>query len=75
MKTWKKPLIEVDEDYLGSFHITKKMEITTSSEEEEEEESWLPCCSGGYMDMNPLDRRSKNVQGVFDCTCVKVPGQ
>jgi len=71
MKTWKKPLIEVDWDYVGSFHIVKKMEITTSSEEEEEEESWLPCCSGGYADLNPLDQGSWSAQGIFDCTCAR----
>ncbi|MHB8120388.1 MAG: hypothetical protein ACYDHX_16990 [Methanothrix sp.] len=73
MKTWKKPLIELDEDYLGNFHIKKNMNLYTYSEEEEKEDSWLPCCSGGFSDMNYADAKDfKSASGVFDCTCFKV---
>lgn len=74
MKAWKKPLIELDEDYVGNFHIKKNMNLYTYSEEEEKEDSWLPCCSGGFSDMNYADARAfKSARGVFDCTCFKVP--
>jgi hypothetical protein len=74
MKQWKKPLIQIDEDYIGSFHIKKSMALYISSEEEEEEDSWLPCCYGGFGDMNPLDATLlKSAKGVFDCTCFQPP--
>jgi hypothetical protein len=74
MKTWQKPLIELDEDYVGSFHITKNMNLHTESEEEEKEDSWLPCCSGGFGDMNYMDAEIfKSASGIFDCTCFKAP--
>jgi len=40
---------------------------------EEKEEEDMPCCHGGFEDINPADRRSWQVEGVFDCTCYKVP--
>jgi hypothetical protein len=74
MKDWKKPLIELDEDYVGSFHIKKNMNLYTYSEEKEMEDSWLPCCFGEFSDMNYADAKTfKSASGVFDCTCFKVP--
>lgn len=73
MKDWKKSQIVVDEDYVGTFHIKKSISLESSSEEEEKEEGWLPCCLNGYRDMDLLYMRSWQVQGVFDCTCFKVP--
>jgi hypothetical protein len=74
MKAWKKPLIEIDEDYVGSYHIEKNMTLSTIEEEEEEEDEWLPCCYLGFADLNYADARVFNsAKGIFDCTCFKVP--
>jgi hypothetical protein len=74
MKAWKKPLIEIDEDYIGSYHIEKNMTLSTIEEEEEEEDEWLPCCYAGFGDMNSEDAKAfKSANGIFDCTCFKVP--
>ncbi len=76
MKVWQKPLIELDEDYAGSFHIKKNMNLYTYSDDKEREDSWLPCCSGGFSDMNYADAKVfGSARGIFDCTCVKVPGK
>jgi hypothetical protein len=76
MKAWKKPLLEIDEDYIGNFHITKNMNLYTYSEEEEKEDSWLPCCYGGFSDLNYADAKAfKSARGVFDCTCFIVPAK
>jgi hypothetical protein len=76
MKAWKKPLIEVDEDYVGSYHIEKNMTLSTVEEEEEEEDPWLPCCYGGFSDMEEMDAKAlKSAKGIFDCTCFRVPGK
>jgi hypothetical protein len=76
MKAWKKPLIEMDEDYVGNFHIKKNMNLYTDSEEEEEEDLWLPCCYGGFSDLNYADAKIfKSARGVFDCTCFNVPAK
>jgi hypothetical protein len=77
MKAWKKPLIEMDEDYVGSFHIKKNMNLYTYYPDDiEKEDSWLPCCSGGFIDMNYEDAKAfKSAEGIFDCTCFKVPSK
>jgi hypothetical protein len=74
MKAWKEPLIELDEVYVGSFHIKKNMNLYTYSEEEVKVDSWLPCCYGGFSDMNYADAKAfKSARSIFDCTCFKVP--
>ena len=76
MKAWQKPVIDMDEDYVGSFHITKNMNLYTYSDDYEREDSWLPCCSGGFSDMNYIDAKAfKSARGIFDCTCFKAPSE
>ncbi|OPY52805.1 MAG: hypothetical protein A4E49_01758 [Methanosaeta sp. PtaU1.Bin112] len=75
---WKKPLVDVDEDYWGTYHIEKLMNLTSSVEEEEEDDDWLPCCSGGYLSMPEVYQMGSkgfgsDVKGIFDCTCFKAP--
>jgi len=37
-------------------------------------DEWLPCCSGGFFSMNPVDQKTlKSAKGVFDCSCFVVP--
>lgn len=67
-----KPLIETDEVYIGSFHIKKRMILTTSvNEEDEEDDRWLPCCYQGTEDINGLDREAWAPEQIFNCTCYK----
>jgi hypothetical protein len=76
MKAWHgKPLIEVDEEYVGTYHIAKKMNLSTyAPDPEEKEDYWLPCCYLGFADLNYADARVFNsAKGIFDCTCFKVP--
>jgi hypothetical protein len=76
MKAWKKPLIELDEDYVGSFHIKKNMNLHSDSEEEENEDLWLPCCYGGFSDLDYADEKVfMSARGIFDCTCFNVPAK
>ncbi|MFB3765940.1 MAG: hypothetical protein ACE14P_11940 [Methanotrichaceae archaeon] len=77
MKAWKNPEVDMDEDYWGTFHITKNMAFSASSEEKETEEEWLPCCSNGWYNMNAYDQKGfgKSANGIFDCTCFKIPSR
>lgn len=64
----------IDEDYLGTYTITKKMSKVFRYYWEQNVDQWLPCCTGGFADLNPSDMRPlKSAKGVFDCTCVKTP--
>jgi hypothetical protein len=65
---WKNPLVEIDENYIGSFKITKNMEICTSCEGDKPRKDWLSCCIGGYGNMEDYDKRWGEEE-IFDCTC------
>ena len=70
------PDIEIDEDYIGTFSLSKKMSQGFENNWKREADDWLPCCSGGFADMNYADKKIwKSATGVFDCTCFKAPAQ
>jgi hypothetical protein len=71
MKAWHNPIFVLDEDYLGTYHIKQNLTMYSNEEDEEKEDAWLPCCNGGFSDMNEMDKKGRSVQGVFDCTCFK----
>ncbi len=68
-QAWKEPLIEVDADYVGDFHIMKNMKIEIEKSKVTEYSDWLPCCYGGYFDMDEVDRKAIAEDGVFNCSC------
>ena len=61
----------LDEYYRGTFTISKKMNIGLKKSLLQEEDEWLPCCSGGWDNMNYNDKKSfpVDVNRVFNCTC------
>jgi hypothetical protein len=67
------PDVLVDEYYRGTFTISKKMEIglIKSSLAQDEDDEWLPCCSGGWINMDYINKKSfpVDVNRVFNCTC------
>jgi len=68
----------LDEDYLGTFAITKKMSVELKDNWRKQiDDYWLPCCSGGWSDLRPSDTKylGSSTKGVFDCTCFSVAGQ
>ena len=65
---WENPLIEIDENYIGTFKITKNMEICTSCKGSKPRADWLTCCIGGYGTMEDYDRLWGEEE-IFDCTC------
>lgn len=72
---WKNPLVELDEDYVGTFHIEKMLNLTASVDTTEEDYDWLPCCTGGWDSMSTKDKDGfgASTNGIFDCTCYKAP--
>jgi hypothetical protein len=69
------PLSESEERYVGDYHITRKLAMKSNySINKEEADSWLPCCSNGWANMNPLDQVGHSAESVFDCTCFKTKG-
>ncbi len=50
---WRNPMIEIDEDYVGTFHIEKNMTLEVPYKDVIEESDWLTCCFGGCEDYEP----------------------
>jgi len=59
-----------DERFVGEFDINKNIRMKSRFDKILKEDEWLPCCSGGFADMNSLEQRTlKSAKGIFDCTC------
>jgi len=65
---WKDPKIEIEEDYVGTFKITKNMEYCATKYAKKVRPDWLSCCVGGYGEMEDYDR-VWGEEEIFDCTC------
>ncbi|HSD56923.1 MAG TPA: hypothetical protein VLB04_01985 [Methanotrichaceae archaeon] len=66
-----------DERFVGVYDIEKKIQMKSKFDLYLEEDGWLPCCYGGWSDMNYRDQKGfgKSAKGVFDCSCYRVPAQ
>jgi hypothetical protein len=63
-----------DEQFVGVYDIVKNIRMKSRFDFIQKEDEWLPCCSGGFFSMNPLDQKAlKSAKGVFDCTCYTPP--
>jgi len=45
---WKNPAIEIEEEYIGTYHITKNFAINNSYSIKRDFDGWLNCCGGSY---------------------------
>lgn len=63
-----------EERYLGSFNITRSILMRSQFDDIRSDNDWLPCCSQGWADMNPYDKKAHSSEGVFDCTCARLGG-
>lgn len=76
MKAKNNDAVLVDEDYRGSFDITKKMAVNIKQttnygdfDKDDNDYPWLPCsCITGWDGMTIHDQRYHSAQGFFDCT-------
>lgn len=72
----KTPTKLMDEYYSGTYKMTKNLGITVynsnwdygETSEASDAINWLPCCSGGYIDMDLTDQRYHSAKEFFDCT-------
>lgn len=63
----------IDEDYMGTYTLSKKMFHEFNYKKTTGIGEWLDCCFGGWDTMNYYDTKGfgKSTKGVFDCTCYK----
>ncbi len=72
-EAWRDPAILIDEDYWGTYHLEKNISLEVPYKNIIVGEDWLPCCSGGWDNMNIYDKKGfgASTKGIFDCTCYK----
>jgi hypothetical protein len=64
----RNPSMDIEEDYIGSFHIEKNMSIQVPFGQIWQNYSWLPCCNGGYFDVPEFNRKNLDAGRIFDST-------
>jgi hypothetical protein len=62
----KNPSLDIEEDYIGNFHIEKNMAIQVPIERLMQYYSWLPCCSEGCFDVPDHNSENTGAESVFD---------
>jgi hypothetical protein len=67
----KTPLVEIDENYVGTFSIQKNMRVWGEKSKPSAATDWLSCCIGGYDEMHD-DDKLWGEEEIFDCTCREV---
>jgi hypothetical protein len=70
---WKDPDLEIEEEYVGTYHIYKNMTLTSPRSLVQWRDGWLNCCVGGYFDMVWQDRLPVvSADKIFDYSSVAV---
>jgi hypothetical protein len=62
----RNPSLDIEEDYIGTFHIEKNMSIQVPLRQIWQNYSWLPCCTGGYFDIPEFDRTYLDAKRIFE---------
>jgi len=69
---------ELEQDYRGTFTIAQKLSHKIDYARRDVMNDWLPCCTGGYLNMAKYEQMGtrgfgSNVKSIFDCTCFEPP--
>jgi hypothetical protein len=64
---WKNPAIEIDEEYIGTYHISKNITFNEMDRKLVSTDSWIDCCYGNYFDIFPPKPVSISADDVFSC--------
>jgi hypothetical protein len=65
---WHDPDLEIDEDFVGTYHVVKNITINQPFKWNKPAYDWLPCCSSG-MGAVTYYPPGWSAKGIFDCTC------
>jgi hypothetical protein len=68
---WKSPRLEMEEDYVGTYHIEKNMSINVPYISNRRFYDWLDCYGKRYADMSYFERSALNADQVFNCNLIE----
>lgn len=63
---WKNPAIEIEEEYIGTYHISKNFTINNSYSKKSFADGWLNCCGASYI-VYPPEPVLLSADDVFNC--------
>ena len=63
---WKNPAIEIEEEYVGTYHISKNFTISNSNFRKRASDGWLSCCGESYV-IYPSEPVFISADDVFNC--------
>jgi hypothetical protein len=66
MSAWKNPAIEIEEEYIGTYHISKNFTINNSYSKKRALDGWQSCCGGSYI-IYPPEPVFISADDVFNC--------
>jgi hypothetical protein len=66
MDAWSNPAIEIEEQYIGTYHIAENFTINNGYGQKNRPDDWLNCCGVGYI-ISPLQPVSISADYVFNC--------
>ena len=67
LSAWRDPVIEIDEDYIGTFNISKNLTYNSSYSVRLGRDSWLNCCRDSQI--APISSpRFVSADDVFNCS-------
>ena len=62
----RNPTLEIDEDYIGTFHIEKNISIQQPVRQIWQNYSWLPCCTWDHFDIPESERKHLSAERIFN---------
>lgn len=62
----RNPSLDIEEDYIGNFHIEKSMTIQVPTRRLLLNYSWLPCVSGDWFEVPDYNDRYSGAKNLFD---------
>jgi hypothetical protein len=69
---WKNPAVEIDQEYIGTYHISNNFTISDGDFKKSSADGWLNCCGGKYITY-PSEPFHLRADDVFDCKKQQIP--
>jgi hypothetical protein len=69
-RAWKSPAIEIDEEYVGTYHISKNFSLSSSHAASMAGSGWLSCC-GEDLIISLSEVPSISADDIFNCESVR----
>jgi len=66
---WKDPAIEIEEEYVGSYHISKNFSMNDSQSFKRTMNGWFYCCDQNYL-IHPSNPSFLSANDVFNSSAM-----